>query len=104
MRTAEGNEPGLNNQEHRGETEMETKNQSQNAGIVYLCPMHSEVRQPNPGKCPKCHGMYLVPEGSRFGMLRSMLGTSRGDWSPLKLFIMAAVMVAIIVAIMIMMR
>jgi len=30
-----------------------------------------------------------------------MLGTSRGDWSPLKLFIMAAVMVAIIVAIMI---
>jgi len=82
---------------------METTNQSQNAGIVYLCPMHREVRQPNSGKCPKCH-MYLVPEGTRFGMLRSMLGNSRGDWSPLKLFIMAAVMVAIIVAIMIMMR
>ena len=82
---------------------METKNQSQNAGKVYLCPMHPEVRQPNPGKCPECH-MYLVLEGTRFGMLRSMLGTSRGDWSPLKLFIMAAVMVAIIVAIMIMMR
>ena len=43
---------------------METKNQSQNAGKVYLCPMHPEVRQPNPGKCPKCVGMYLVPEGS----------------------------------------
>ncbi len=82
---------------------METTNQSQNAGKVYLCPMHQEVRQPNSGKCPKCH-MYLVPEGTRFGMLRSMLGTSRGDWSPLKLFIMAAVMVAIIVAIMIMLR
>ena len=83
---------------------MKTRNQSQNAGKVYLCPMHPEVRQPNPGKCPKCVGMYLVPEGTRFGMLRSMLGTSRGDWSPLKLFIVAAVMVAIIMAIMIMMR
>ena len=77
---------------------METKNQSQNAGKVYLCPMHREVRQPNPGKCPKCVGMYLVPEGTRFGMLRSMVK------SPLQLFIMAAVMVAITVAIMIMLR
>ncbi len=76
---------------------METTNQSQNAGKVYLCPMHREVRQPNSGKCPKCH-MYLVPEGTRFGMLRSMVK------SPLKLFIMAAPMVAIIVAIMIMLR
>ncbi len=72
---------------------METENQSQNAGIVYLCPMHPEVRQPNPGKCPKCHWMYLVPEGTRFAMLRSMVK------SPLQLFIMAAPMVAIIVAI-----
>ena len=77
---------------------METTNQSQNVGKVYICPMHREVRQPNPGKCPKCHWMYLVPEGTRFGMLRSMVK------SPLKLFIMAAPMVAIIVAIMIMMR
>ena len=76
---------------------METTNQSQNAVIVYLCPMHREVRQPNAGKCPKCH-MYLVPEGTRFGMLRSMVK------SPLKLFIMAAPMVAIIVAILILMR
>ena len=79
-------------------TEMETTNQSQNAGKVYLCPMHREVRQPNPGKCPKCHWMYLVPEGTRFGMLRSMVK------SPLQFFIMAAPMVAIIVAIMILMR
>ncbi len=76
---------------------METTNQSQNAGKVYLCPMHREVRQPYSGKCSKCH-MYLVPEGTRFGMLRSMVK------SPLKLIIMAAPMVAIIVAIMIMMR
>ena len=77
---------------------METTNQSQNAGKIYLCPMHREVRQPNPGKCPKCHWMYLVPEGTRFGMLRSMVK------SPLQLFIMAAPMVAIIVTILILMR
>ena len=76
---------------------METTNQSQNAEKVYLCPMHREVRQPNSRKCPKCH-MYLVPEGTRFGMLRSMVK------SPVQLFIMAAPMVAIIVAIMILMR
>ena len=76
---------------------METENQSQNAGIVYLCPMHSEVRQPDSGKCPKCR-MHLVLEGTSFGMLRSIVK------SPLQLFIMAAPMVAIIVAIMIMLR
>ena len=77
---------------------METTNQSQNTVKVYLCPMHREVRQPNPGKCPKCHWMYLVPEGARFGMLRSMVK------SPLQLFIMAVPLVAIIVAILILMR
>ncbi len=30
------------------------------APTVYTCPMHPEVRQPTPGKCPKC-GMILVP-------------------------------------------
>jgi len=72
-------------------------NQSQNAGKVYLCPMHLEVRQSNFGKCPKC-GMDLLLEGTRFGMLRHMVK------SPLMLFIMAAVMVAIMIAIMIMMH
>lgn len=28
---------------------------------VYTCPMHPEVRQTSPGRCPKC-GMYLVNE------------------------------------------
>jgi rubrerythrin len=27
---------------------------------AYVCPMHPEVRQPQPGKCPKC-GMTLQP-------------------------------------------
>jgi hypothetical protein len=30
---------------------------------MYICPMHPEIRQEGPGKCPKC-GMVLVPEGS----------------------------------------
>ena len=32
-----------------------------NANTVYTCPMHPEVRQNQPGSCPKC-GMALEPE------------------------------------------
>jgi P-type Cu+ transporter len=28
--------------------------------IIYTCPMHSEIRQPIPGNCPRC-GMALKP-------------------------------------------
>ena len=58
------------------------------AGQVYLCPMHRDVRQQGPGKCPKC-GMDLLPEGTRFGMLRHMTN------SPLMLVLMAVVILAI---------
>ena len=68
---------------------------SEPAGKMYLCPMHSEIRQPGPGKCPKC-GMDLLPEGTRFGMLRHMIK------SPRMAIIMLAVMVAIMAAIMMM--
>lgn len=42
------------------------KNQQHNATVhdtetEYLCPMHPEIRQNDPGDCPKC-GMHLVPE------------------------------------------
>jgi Cu+-exporting ATPase len=30
-------------------------------GTIYTCPMHPEVRQNQPGRCPKCQ-MHLVPE------------------------------------------
>ncbi len=70
--------------------------QMAHAENVYLCPMHSTVRQPTPGKCPKC-GMDLVAEGTRFGMLRHMIS------SPLHLAVMAAVMVALMAAAMMMM-
>ena len=34
----------------------------------YICPMHPEVRQDEPGDCPKC-GMHLVPDdGPQRGM------------------------------------
>ena len=33
---------------------------------VYVCPMHPEVRQDRPGRCPRCQ-MQLVPEGQVAG-------------------------------------
>ena len=62
---------------------------------AYICPMHSDVHDALPGKCPKC-GMNLVPEGTRFAILRHMLG------SPLHLAVMAAIMIAIMAAAMMM--
>jgi len=29
--------------------------------VIYTCPMHPEVKQSKPGRCPKC-GMDLVPQ------------------------------------------
>ena len=65
-------------------------------GQIYVCPMHADVRQPSPGKCPKC-GMGLLPEGTRFALLRHMIS------NPLHLAIMAAAMLALMAAAMMMM-
>ena len=59
--------------------------------------MHRDVRQSTPGKCPKC-GMDLVPEGTRFAMLRHMIK------NPVMLTIMVAVMLALMVAAMMIVR
>jgi heavy metal-binding protein len=64
---------------------------------MYFCPMHSDVLQANPGKCPKC-GMDLVAEGTRFALLRHMSS------NPLHLVIMTALMVAVMAAVMMMLR
>lgn len=64
---------------------------------VYICPMHAEVRETRPGRCPTC-GMNLVPEGARFKLLRHMLG------SPMHIAVMAGIMVAVMAAAMMMMR
>jgi hypothetical protein len=58
---------------------------------TYICPMHSKVRQAQPGKCPDC-GMDLVPEGARFGMLRHIAK------NPLMLIAMVIVMIAVMAA------
>jgi hypothetical protein len=55
--------------------------------------MHSDVRQPNPGKCSKC-GMDLLPEGTRFALLRHMMS------SPLHVAIMAVVMLLVMTVLM----
>ncbi len=36
-------------------------NSTSNSGAMYTCPMHPEIRQPQPGACPIC-GMALEPE------------------------------------------
>ena len=64
---------------------------------VYTCPMHPEVRQAGPGKCPQC-SMALLPQGTRFAMLRHMTS------NPKHLVVMAAVMVVLMAAAMMMMR
>ena len=66
-------------------------------GQTYVCPMHLEVRQPNSGKCSQC-GMDLLPEGTRFAMLRHIMS------NPLHLVVMAAVMLALMALAMVMMR
>jgi hypothetical protein len=63
----------------------------QDGGQVYICPMHKDVRQAGPGKCPKC-GMALLPEGTRFAMLRHMFS------NPLPLIVMGAIMVVLMIA------
>jgi heavy metal-binding protein len=67
------------------------------ATVAYTCPMHSDVHAAAPGKCPRC-GMALVPEGTRFALVRHMLS------SRLHLTVMLAVMAALMAAAMMMMR
>lgn len=67
------------------------------SGPIYVCPMHSDVRQAGAGTCPHCK-MDLVPEGEKFGMLRHMAS------NPLHLAAMAAVMLLLMAAAMMLMR
>jgi Cu+-exporting ATPase len=39
---------------------LEVPTEGATSGATYTCPMHSEVRQEEPGSCPKC-GMVLGP-------------------------------------------
>ena len=46
-------------------------------GSLFVCPMHGHVRQAAPGLCPRC-GMELMPQGTRFGLLRHMIRSPHG--------------------------
>jgi hypothetical protein len=59
--------------------------------------MQIAARQAAPGKCPRC-GMVLLPEGTRFGLLRHMIG------SRLHLVVMGTLMVVLMSTAMMLMR
>ena len=63
--------------------------QQRGGGQVYTCPMHKDVRQTGPGKCPTC-GMALMPEGTRFAMARHMLS------SPMPFVVIGAVIIVVV--------
>jgi hypothetical protein len=63
-----------------------------NGGQIYTCPMHKGIRRNGPGPCPSC-GMALLPEGTRFAMVRHMLS------SPMHMVVLGAVMVALMAAV-----
>ena len=65
--------------------------------MSYLCPMHSDVRQPGAGKCPHC-GMDLVPEGTKFAILRHMAS------NPLHIAVMVALMLVLMAVAMMMLK
>jgi hypothetical protein len=69
--------------------------QQPSSGPIYICPMHKDVRRPGPGQCSHC-GMALIPEGSRFPMLRHMLSR------PLHMVLMLGAMALLMAAAMMM--
>ena len=61
--------------------------------MSYLCPMHSDVRQPAAGKCPHCN-MNLVPEGTRLAILHHMAS------KPVHIAVMVALMLVLMSVVM----
>lgn len=51
---------------HAGEESGHAGHEDHPATTEYVCPMHSDVRLPAPGRCPRC-GMTLVPQTSAAG-------------------------------------
>jgi Heavy metal binding domain len=66
------------------------------AGVqAYTCPVHNEVRQAGPGRCPTC-GMTLQPENVHFALIRHMMS------NPLPLIVMGGIMAVLMIAAMMM--
>ncbi len=54
----------LKHKKHKDHAQSEhahAKSPAEKEKIVYVCPMHSQVRQDTPGRCPSC-AMELIPE------------------------------------------
>lgn len=72
-----------------GHKDREVSEQEEHGGAaekkIYTCPMHPEVQQEKPGKCPKC-GMDLVPKGEgekeadEHGAMPEMTRDMRRPW------------------------
>lgn len=70
--SVEGNEPAATEHHHQAQapapagsgkspgSAQPAPSAKPGAGTVYTCPMHPDVTQSAPGRCPKC-GMELVP-------------------------------------------
>jgi len=56
-------------------TENASASVAESKSIMYVCPMHPEVRQSSPGKCPKC-GMTLQPKSSKEGLAEEGVSSS----------------------------
>lgn len=50
--------------EHAGDEKSHDHTEATGEKMVYSCPMHPEVKQDQPGKCPKC-GMNLEKVGAK---------------------------------------
>ena len=46
---------------HHGHDRHAPDTATEASSVIYTCPMHPEVSQGSPGRCPKC-GMFLVPK------------------------------------------
>src|SRR5271154_4371948 len=51
------------------------------AGVIYTCPMHPQIRQVGPGNCPIC-GMTLEPvrTTAEVGQYRELVDMTRRFW------------------------
>jgi hypothetical protein len=63
----------------------------QSGGPVYTCPMHKDVRQSGPGRCPHCDAT-LQPEGRLSGLFRQLLA------NPLPLIVMVGIIIVLMIA------
>ena len=59
-----GNHACCQNKQMNHEMDYNHHNDMDSKNDYYTCPMHPEIHEDKPGKCPKCGGMDLVLESS----------------------------------------